>query len=168
MYHHMATQVISLRTATAADIASVGRLVERSYAKLLKPHYPPSIQVMAFPLISKVNPALVASGSYYLAEDRDGRILGAGGWSRSIKGAEVGDVRHLVVDHDHVRRGIARRLMMGVLSESRLAGIRRLDCLSTRMAEPFYAAMGFERIGEVTIGLRPGIDFPVIRMVRAM
>lgn len=164
----MKTKVTALRTASAADIPRVGRLLERSYGRLLKDHYPPSLQVMAIPLIAKVNPALVAGGTYYLAEDHEGRLLGAGGWTRSIKGPNVADVRHLVVHHEHVRRGIARRLMMGILSESRLAGIRRLDCLSTRMAEPFYAAMGFDRIGEVSIGLRPGIDFPVIRMVRAM
>lgn len=164
----MKTQVISLRTATASDISGVSNLLAQSYGRLLKAYYPPSLQVMAIPLISKVNPALVAGGTYYLAEDRDDALVGGGGWTRSIKGSDVADIRHMVVHPDHVRQGIARRLMMGILSESRLAGVRRLDCLSTRMAEPFYAAMGFQRVSDVTIGLRPGIDFPVVRMVRDM
>ncbi len=162
----MATQVISLRTATEADIGPVDRLLSQSYTKLLKSDYPPSVQVTAIPLISRANPALVASGTYYVAESETGEILGAGGWTRSIKGPAVADVRHLVTHHRHLRRGIARRVLLGVFSEARLAGARRLDCLATRTAVPFYESMGFSVDAKVTIGLRPGIDFPAVRMLR--
>ena len=162
----MAMEVITVRTATAADIASVDRLLSQSYAKLLKPNYPPSVMVTAVPLIARANPLLISGGTYYVAEGRGGEILGAGGWTRSIKGRGTADVRHVVSHHKHLRKGIARRVMMGIFSEARRAGMIRLDCLATRTAVPFYSSVGFELDGEVTVGLRPGIEFPAIRMAK--
>ncbi len=162
----MRTQVITLRTTTNADVSAVDRLLQSSYTRLLKSCYSPSVQVTAVPIISRANPALMSSGTYYVAVDREGTIVGAGGWTRSVKGRDVADVRHVATDYRHLRQGIARRIMMGVIAEARLAGIRRLDCLSTPVAVPFYQAMGFTPQCNVTIGLRPGIDLPVVRMVR--
>ncbi len=162
----MGAPVISLRRGTEADIAAVDALLRRSYPRQLKADYPPSVMVTAVPILSRANPGLVSGGTYYVAETEAGEILGAGGWTRSIKRAGTADVRHLVTDDRHIRRGIGRRVMMAVVSEARLAGADRLDCLATRTAEPFYEAMGFKSLGEITIGLRPGIDFPVIRMQR--
>jgi hypothetical protein len=51
---------------------------------------------------------------------------------------------------------------------ARKAGCTALDCLSTRTAVPFYATLGFQTLGPVTITLRPGIEFPAIRMARAL
>ncbi len=162
----MQTQVITLRTSIGSDIPAVDRLLQQSYTKLLRGSYPPSVQVTAIPLIAKANPTLLTSGTYYVAVDREEQIVGAGGWTRSVKGPEIADVRHMVTDHRYLRKGIARRIVMGIIAEARLAGVRRLDCLSTRMAVPFYEAMGFASQVNVTIGLRPGIEFPAVRMVR--
>ncbi|MEM0947440.1 MAG: GNAT family N-acetyltransferase [Pseudomonadota bacterium] len=164
----MTAPVITLRIATDADTGALDRLLSQSYTKLLKSSYPPSVQVLALPIISRANPTLLSSGTYYVAEDGDGNILGAGGWTRSIKGPAIADIRHVVTHHRHLRRGIARLVMMGVFSEARVAGITRLDCLATRTAVPFYEAMGFDVEANVTVGLRPGIDFPAIRMVRVL
>ena len=162
----MRADVITLRTAVASDVPALQRILTGSYTRLLKSSYPPSVQVTAIPIISQVNPALVTSGSYYVAVAQDDTVLGGGGWTRSIKGSAVADVRHVVTDHRYLRRGVARRIMMGLVSEARHAGAERLDCLSTRMAVPFYEAMGFMIEGKVTIGLRPGVDFPAVRMVK--
>lgn len=164
----MQTQVVTLRTSTASDVSAIDRLLSQSYARLLKADYPPSVQVTAIPIISRANPSLISSGTYYVAVTPEDEIIGAGGWTRSIKKAEMADVRHIVTDYRHVRRGIARRIMMGVISEARRAGVTRLDCLATRTAQPFYDAMGFDTLGQITVGLRPGIDFPTIRMQRTL
>lgn len=164
----MEAQVVTLRTSTAADVSAIDRLLSDSYTRLLKSDYPPSVQVTAVPIISRANPSLVSSGTYFVAVTPEDEIIGGGGWSRSIKSADIADVRHIVTDHRHLRRGIARRIMMGIISEARRAGIARLDCLATRTARPFYEAMGFDNFGEITVGLRPGIDFPTIRMQRSL
>ena len=161
-------EVIAIRTAGSGDIDALDTLLRLSYARLLKPDYPPSLQVMAIPVISRANPILVTSGTYYVAEAADGEIVGAGGWTRSVKGKGTADIRHFATHPNFLRRGIARRVMMGVFCEARVAGIRQLDCLATRTAVPFYRALGFDEGREVSIGLRPGIDFPVVRMGRTL
>ena len=45
-----------------------------------------------------------------------------------------------------------------------------MACMSTRTAEKFYTAMGFERIheGETLVQLSGGICFPAISLKRAL
>ena len=158
-------ETLSIRPSTAADLAALDRLFARSYPKLLKPDYPPSVLVTALPLISRAQPALVRSGTFYVAEAAGG-IVGAGGWTPRQRG--VGDIRHVVTDDRYVRRGVARRLFERIFQDTRAARIGLLECMSTRTAVPFYQAMGFAALGPVEMELRPGIVFPAIRMRRRL
>ena len=54
------------------------------------------------------------------------------------------------------------------MAEARRAGARLLDCQSTLTAVPFYASLGFREVGPVLVTLRPGIEFPAMRMQRAL
>lgn len=160
------TEQLTIRKTGRGDLAELDRLFARSYPALLKGHYPPSLMVMAIPLIARANPALLASDRYFAVVDGEGAIVGAGGWSG--RDPRVGHVRHVVTDHRRTRAGIGRALMQHIVNDARRAGMARLDCLSTRMAVPFYAACGFENLGPVTIDLRPGIEFPAVFMRRAI
>lgn len=164
-------QTLTLRTAQPADLAGVDRLLGRSYPRLLAPDYPPSTLVLAVPRFARAQPRLLGSGRYFVAEDPQGRILGAGGWSRqSPSGGPVseltGHVRHVATDPDATRRGIGRMVMDRVMDDARRAGVRWLDCLSTRTAVPFYRALGFRAVRPHELSLGPGIGFPVMRMMR--
>ncbi len=164
------TPTISLRHASLADLSVVDALLARSYTRLLRPDYPPSTLVLALPRIVRARPELLASGRYFLAEDRDGRVLAAGGWSLgspsgAARTADTGHVRHVATDPDAVRRGIGRALMTRVMLDARGAGMAWLDCLSTRTAVPFYAALGFWPLHNADITLAPGIVFPAVRMM---
>jgi GNAT superfamily N-acetyltransferase len=164
-------QGFAVRVATASDVAPVDELLARSYPRLLRPDYPPSIMVMALPIISRAQPGLVACGTYFVVEDSDGSIIGAGGWTRArpIRGERpTGNIRHVVTDDRQIRRGVGRSLMTQVIRSAALAGIVQLDCMSTRTAVPFYEAMGFTAIGPITVPLGPGIDFPAVSMRRAI
>ena len=159
-----------LRVAHPGDLGAVDALLSRAYPVLLKADYPPSVLVTALPLISRANPSLMRSGSYWLAEE-DGRLLGAGGWTPATGDAGQGargiaHVRHLVTDPAHLRRGVARALMQAATAQAREAGATGMLAMSTRTAVPFYAALGFERIEEAEVPLRPGIAFPAVRMAR--
>ena len=162
----MSAGSITLRSSTGRDYEAIDAMLSRSYPKLLKNDYAPSVMVTAVPLISRANPALVRSGTYYVAETSDGQIIGAGGWTLSAQGRGVAEVRHLVVDWRHQRRGIGRRLMMGIFAEAQLQGIRRIEARATRTAVAFYEAMGFDSLGQIVVPLRPGIDFPAVAMRR--
>ncbi|NNE82009.1 MAG: GNAT family N-acetyltransferase [Silicimonas sp.] len=159
-------------TATSrADLAEIDALFARSYPALLAGAYPPSILVTAIPLIAKANPMLVSSGTYFGVRNTNGEIVGAGGWTgrdpSAVNGTPAtGHIRHVVTDHRAVRKGIGRSLMAHILEDARAAGIMRLECLSTLMAVPFYAACGFAEVAPVTVTLRPGIEFPAVRLQR--
>lgn len=147
------------------------RLLARSYPRLLRPDYPPSVMVTALPLITRAQPGLLASGRFFLAEAEDGGLLGAGGWSLAppqgrTQAEGVGHVRHVAVDPGAVRRGVGRAVMGEVVSDALRHGVRWLDCLSTRTSVPFYESLGFRILHLVDVGLRPGIVFPAVRMMR--
>lgn len=165
-------ETMTIDVATPGDLAAVDALLARSYPVLLKPHYPPSVLVMAVPLIARANPRLLASGTYFLAKIGD-EVVGAGGWTFAAPGggagrAALGHVRHVVTDHRRVRQGIGRALMDTVFSTARAGGVRRLACQATRTAVPFYEAMGFVLRGELQVPLRPGISFPALAMLRKL
>jgi GNAT superfamily N-acetyltransferase len=157
---------ITIRATGPGDIAAVDRLLARSYPRLLAADYPPSVMVTAVPRIARARPGLVTAGTYYLAEDPEGRALGAGGWTRNPRRPERADIRHMVTDPDHLRRGIGRALLDHALAEAEGRGVRVFDCLATRTAVPFYRQMGFVPLGPADVALGPGIAFPVVRMVR--
>lgn len=156
----------ALRVARPDDLARLDALFARSYPKLLKADYPPSVLVTALPLISKAQPKLLASGTYYVCESPEGDAIGAGGWTWAGRGRA--DVRHIVTDDRHTRRGVARAILRHSFAEARARGVRRLDCKSTYTAVPFYASLGFIEEGPIEVPLAPGITFPAVQMWRAL
>jgi GNAT superfamily N-acetyltransferase len=162
-------QTLTIRRATLADLAAVDELLAASYPRLLAGDYPPSVIVTALPILSRAQPRLVGSGRYYVVETDDGAVVGAGGWSGGRSGA-VGraEVRHVVTDWRLTRQGIGRAILEQVIRDAKVAGATGLDCLSTRTARGFYAAMGFRELGPVSVTLRPGIEFPAVRMDRPL
>lgn len=159
------TAAFEIRPARRADLSALDALYARSYPRLLKTDYPPSVLVTALPLISKAQPALVRTGTYYVAEAPDGELLAAGGWTRA-RGRGLGSIRHVVTDDRHLRKGIGRAVMQRIFADSAAAGITRLECKSTFTAVPFYRALGFEALGTIEVTLAPGIAFPAIQMER--
>lgn len=158
---------IEIRTSTRADLAAVDALLARSYPKLLKADYPPSVLVTALPLISRAQPGLMGCGTYYVAQDA-GAVVGAGGWTRDRKDPVRGHIRHVVCDDRHLRRGIATALLQRCFDTARGAGVREMECWSTLTARRFYEAMGFEMVGPMDVELAGGIRFPSLRMMRAL
>ena len=113
------------------------------------------------------------SGRYFGVFDAEGVLVGAGGMTLGapkgyVAGAGIAHVRHVVTDHRRTREGIGRVLMEHLFTVAIDDGARRLHCLSTRTAVPFYSALGFEAVRPVDVELRPGIDFPSVLMHRAV
>lgn len=165
------TETSTIRPAKRADLAAIDELLSRSYPALLKRDYPPSVLVTAIPLISRANPSLVSSGTYFVVEEGGGEILGAGGWTPGAPPGgtsqkRVGHIRHVVTDHRQIRKGIGRKLMAHIVSDAASTGIKQLECFSTLTAEPFYVACGFRTLGPMSVTLRKGIDFPAVHMRR--
>ncbi len=163
--------VFNVRVSTPSDMMAVDALLSRSYPVLLKRDYPPSLLVTAIPLISRANPRLMSSGTYFVVESENGAIVGAGGWTPSAPPGfanepDIGHVRHIVTDHRLTRLGIGRLLMDRIVLDSETSGVAQLECFSTLTAQAFYVACGFRTLAPMQVSLRPGIDFPAIHMRR--
>ncbi len=161
-----------IRPTTRRDIAAVDVLLADSYPALLKADYPPSMLVLALPLISRAQPKLVMSGTYYGVFD-DGVLVAAGGWTYAAPGgaraeANIAHIRHVVTDHHKTRRGYGTALMRHILNEAQAGGVQYMACQSTLTAAPYYRAMGFEGEREISVPLRAGIEFPAISMGRRL
>ena len=163
----------AIRPASPADRSAVTQLFRRSYPVLLAPDYDPTVLRAALPLITTAQPALLECGTYFVAEDGAGGIVGAGGWTdvspaRGVAAARQGHMRHVATDPGRLRQGVARGLVTETISSARRFGVEQLHCMSTRTARGFYEAMGFVARGEVELTLAPGVFFPAVQMQRAL
>lgn len=158
----------TLRPSTIADFDAVDALLARAYPVLLAPDYSAEVLARTLPVISRAQPDLLSCGTYFLAVERGGHLLGAGGWTQDATQSALGHVRHVVTDDRAVRRGVGRAILSHALEGARAAGIERMACTATRTAVPFYRALGFAEIGPVDLELAPGIVFPAVEMTQAL
>lgn len=135
------TDVITLRRAGPRDADAISALLEACYATLYRGWYPDAAVKRAAPGLARAPQALLASGRYRIAEI-GGRPAAVGGWS-SRHCAREGHLRLFGTHPDHLRRGAAGAILQDCLAEAREEGLKRMDCVSSLPAEPFYAAHGF-------------------------
>lgn len=163
---------LDIRVTTLEDFEAVDGVLSRSYPEVLRADYMPSVLRAALPIISRAQPELLASGTYF-AGFLNGQIVTAGGWTREAPGtgsvvSGVGHLRHVVSDPEHLRKGYARALMGRVVLDAKQAGVNVLQCQATLSAVAFYRACGFVDVEGIEIVLRPGIVFPALRMERVV
>jgi GNAT superfamily N-acetyltransferase len=160
---------ITIRTATPEDADAVGMLLRASYPALFAGHYDPDILAAALPLMTRANPALLSSGTYYLAELPGRELVGCGGWTAGRPGtgeleAGLGHVRHFGTHPDWTRQGIARALWVRCLETAAADGVTRFECYSSLPAEPFYASLGFRTVKPFAVEMGPALRFPSVLM----
>jgi GNAT superfamily N-acetyltransferase len=162
----------TIRTAAPRDAPAIARILERSYPVLMAPAYEARLLLAALPLIIRPNPRLLASGTYYVVE-LDGQAAGCGGWTREKPGgrrmvAGSAHLRHFAVASRYTGLGIGRLLYKKSAEAARAAGIGQLDAFASLNAEPFYRALGFERVAENTVPLGNGLGLPSVHMRRSI
>jgi N-acetylglutamate synthase-like GNAT family acetyltransferase len=158
---------IKVRPTVAADLEEVSRVLTASYSTLLVADYLPETLAVIVPLISRAKVELVSSGTYFAVED-DSQIIAVGGWTKTQPGTNaviegLGHIRHVASDPAHLRKGAAKLIIDHCFADARGAGIRQMECLSTRTAVPFYAKCGFEMIAEKEV-LVAGVPFASVEM----
>lgn len=161
----------SVRPAGPEDADAVGALLRASYPPLMAAGYPADVLERALPAMMRANPLLLRSGTYHLAVEDSGSVIGCGGWTREPPGAPcqpvdptVGHIRHFATHPDALRRGVGTALLSRCIDEARVAGVRRLECLSSLVAERFYGSAGFRPVGKRSVILAPGVQFDSIVM----
>jgi GNAT superfamily N-acetyltransferase len=153
------------------DAEAVDRLLHASYPGLMAPSYDEKALGPALSLMTKANPSLLGSGTYYLAELSTGFLVGCGGWTLERPGTgtvepRVGHVRHFAVHPEWTRRGIGRAIFRMCERAARTAGVISFECYSSLNAETFYRALDFKRIREMDLDLAPNIALRAVLMRR--
>lgn len=162
-----------LRIARPEDAAAVDGLLQVSYPKLMASSYDEELLAPALNLMTKANPSLLGSGTYYVAELPSGLVVGCGGWTRERPGAgtiepHMGHIRHFATHPGWTRCGVGRAIYRLCESAARSAGVIAFECYSSLNAEKFYSALGFENIREVDIELQPSVVLRAVLMWREL
>ncbi len=163
----------AVRIATAADAPAVSRLLAVSYPVLLRAAYDGATLAAALPLMTRANPTLLSTRTYYVAERDGGPIVGCGGWTRERPGSGemvpgLAHIRHFASHPDWAGRGVGRAIYASGEDAARLAGVRRFECYASLNAENFYGALGFRSVRRIEVPMGPALRFPSILMVRSI
>jgi N-acetylglutamate synthase-like GNAT family acetyltransferase len=164
---------VVLRAALPSDGLAIESVLSASYSELLKGAYSESLLAVALPALTTANPALLASGTFYLAENASGRLVGCGGWTHQKPGTSemeegIAHIRHFAIHPNWSGRGIGRSIYNHCEGQAREARVKIFDCYSTLNAQPFYAALGFKTISANEVMLRGTIKFPTVLMRRSI
>lgn len=157
-----------LRVAETRDAPAVSALLEASYPALLRPDYSAETLAAALPLLTRANPSLLASGTFYVAQ-ADGQIVGCGGWSFERPGsgetvAGLGHIRHFATHPDWIRMGVGRALLSRCIQEATTRGLDVLHCQSTLSAQEFYRKQGFVVLETADVELAPNVVLAAVLM----
>lgn len=163
------TAAFVVRVAELPDLAAVSSLLEVSYPALLARGYEPQVLAKALPLMTRANPQLLASGTFYVAHSRGQHLVGCGGWTKEQPGSAgvvegEGHIRHFATHPEWIRRGVASALLRRCLSDAEAAGITRLECYSSLVAVAFYRALGFVPVRSLELALTADVSLPGLLM----
>ena len=161
----------AIRVASPEDSSGVETLLRASYPALMRGSYDAAALEKTLPLMTRANPHLLSSGTYYLAENGAGLAVGCGGWTKGRPGTGEIDtglahIRHFGTHPEWTGHGIGRAIFARCETEARAAGVRRFECYSSLNAEAFYAKLGFKQIRRLEIDMGPDMTLPSILMKR--
>jgi GNAT superfamily N-acetyltransferase len=169
------------RVAEPGDTPALRDLIARSIRSLGAADYS-SAQIEAALLGAfGVDSALVADGTYYVAQTAHGAIVGCGGWSRRRTlfggdshverdeslldpGRDSAKIRAFFVDPAHARRGLGRGLLERCEAAAAAAGFRRLELMATLPGVRLYAACGYTPSAQLLYQLPGGVDIEFVPM----
>ena len=176
---------VALRLACERDTLALEELIPLSARALQAATYTPAQIEGALGSVFAVDRQLIADGTYFVAE-REGAIVGCGGWSRrkTLFGGDRGDVprddalldprsdaariRAFFVHPSWARQGIGGMLMNACERAAIAAGFGRLELVATLAGEPLYAAFGFRALERYEIALANGQRLPAVRMAKTL
>jgi GNAT superfamily N-acetyltransferase len=164
---------VIVRPSTPADTSEVDALLSASYRALMPAGYEQGLLEKLLPMITRANPRLLGSGTYYLALSGAGEIIGAGGWSEEQPGTgaflpSTGHIRHFATHPAWLGRGVGRTIYDRSAAEAKAAGMTRLECYASLNALDFYAKLGFKARCRLDLPMIGGLFMPVKLMERTL
>lgn len=162
------------------DRSEIEALVARSARGLGARDYTPQQIEEALRGAFGVDSQLVEDGTYFVVE-ADGRIVGAGGWSRrrTLFGSDshaerdpteldprtdAAKIRAFFVDPAHARRGVGKTILEHCEAQARSCGFSRFELMATLTGIPLYAAYGYVAGSPVRHPLGGGLTMDFVPM----
>ncbi|MCH9808151.1 MAG: GNAT family N-acetyltransferase [Alphaproteobacteria bacterium] len=160
----------TIRATTIADLEAVTELLAASYPALMAGSYDEPLLSQLLPVICQANPTLLLSGTFYVAQTDDAKLIACGGWTPERPPGTgddqtgLGHIRHFATHPKWLRRGLGRAIYEACEADARLQGIIEFECYSSLNAEPFYRSVGFRRVREVLVPMPNGLRMPAVLM----
>jgi GNAT superfamily N-acetyltransferase len=146
---------VTIRPATPDEAALLSDLAFRSKAHW---DYDPVFLTACRPAM-RLTPEYVAKHEVYVLE-ADGRVIGF--YALCDLGNGMIDLDNLFVEPDAIGQGFGKRLWQHAIATARQLGFTTLRIESDPNAEPFYHAMGAQRVGSVPSSVSPDRQLPVL------
>ncbi|WP_428394963.1 GNAT family N-acetyltransferase [Lichenicoccus sp.] len=175
---------MGLRQAHKVDIEAIEGLIARAVMGLMGHEYDEAARRASIGALFGVDRQVIEDGTYYVLE-RQGAIVGAGGWSfrRALFGGdatstrdqgradpqhEAAHIRAYYVDPDHSRSGIATLILRHSELQASQAGFRRLALGATLTGVPFYERHGYVKGPRFTFLLPGDVPFVLQNMTKSL
>ena len=162
-------ETLQIEIATLEDEPIVNKILSASFSSLLTSKYDDTSVTTILPKVTKTNPTLLQSGTYYIAKNPDGRYLGCGGWTHERPGtnertAGLAHIRHFATHPNFIRRNVGKALFNHCRDEASKENVSVFECYSTLNAEFFYKSLGFKTIRIFELDMGDGLMFPSVLM----
>lgn len=163
-----------LRLARLDEADAIDALMKASIRDLFPAYYDAVQTTASIQFIASVDTALIADGTYFVAEI-DGELVACGGWSRRDKlftgageaagsarlldpATEPARVRAMFVRPDWTRRGLGRRILEACEAAARAEGFQKMALMATLPGRPLYEAYGFRGTSETMVRMPNGVE----------
>jgi GNAT superfamily N-acetyltransferase len=174
-----------IRTATAADIPVLQKLIERSGIGLSAGFYTPEQAHAITREVFGVDTQLIQDSTYFAVENET-HIVACGGWSKRSTPfggdkhktgpdrlldptTEPAKIRAFFVDPGMDRLGLGSMLMQHCTDHALSAGFTSLELTATMPGVPLYRAHGFVPVQDLSLSLAGGrVAVPLVLMRKAI
>jgi GNAT superfamily N-acetyltransferase len=161
----------AIRVAALEDGTQLCELLSAAYPALMRESYSAQVLKAALPQMTRANPVLLKSGTFYVAQTKGGQFAGCGGWTFERPGSgetvrRLAHIRHFATHPNWLRQGIGRSIYRWCEDFAYSAGVREFECLASLNAVGFYESLGFKTTANIQLAMGPGISIPTALMTR--
>jgi GNAT superfamily N-acetyltransferase len=174
-----------IRKAVLQDRATVQELIASSARGLSQGYYTEAQIEAAIAVVFGVDTDLIEDGTYFVVEDRSGKLIGCGGWSRrrnlfggdqfQTRDSGVADpvrdpakIRAFFVHPDFARQGIGKAILSRCEEDARAQNFRSLELMATLPGIPLYETCGYIQDEPYDLDLGAGIKLELVKMHKSL
>jgi len=154
------------RSALEEEIPAIEEMMRRSFAATAQPYYAADELESALDVIPRLDPALVARGTLFVAE-AGSLLVGCAGWQPAFAGTSglwrktpyaagteqenLAEVRSVFVAAPLLGQGIGTGLLRHVEAQARAAGHENTVLVATLQGVSIYERRGYAAVGPAVI-----------------